>query len=354
MSLTPQLLCQDLLFSNSGSVNVSSDDIQISTSPVNFPDFYNSISSNFNILSQSFSLLKSSTSLEDSIKIWEIRLLWLIFNDKLLQAKQEATNLNNTIYISELGEVPPNPPRVLPLPRNNNGHINHRLLVLLLRLKSVPNLTLVNEFYKLCYQLRLRDHEHLSQKLVNLSYDIMVVLLINKNYSTLLNLLYLMENEMKLVKGSEVQIDRFNLLIIITRVFIYQQSQTPREIIRREMSQWDSDFGALKSSLDCLKYVLATVEPIYSPGSAESNLVKLETLSLDDLVSMVLDGKITTRIVCCTLGIWDLQNNYGFELNENGFLSTETDIPEEIGLSDCYLLMCTKWLQHITKVYGLE
>ncbi|EGV66592.1 hypothetical protein PSN45_002791 [Yamadazyma tenuis] len=371
MSLTPEIVAQDVLFAGPPPT----------TSGGSFKELYESIrskSSVDSILGQTYTLIRTSTDLNDSITLWEIRLLVLVFNNRITQAKYEAVCLNNVLYLAEndnvapaaVSSIPPNPQnqRVYPLPRNNNGVIDHKFLVLLLRLKSVPNMSLVNEFYKLCYQLRLKSDNYssdqLSVKLMNLSFDISVILIINKDYLTLLNLLDSMKSEIELDKSELYAsvLSGVKLLSILTKILIFDQTQTPRDAIKRQLRTSHSDDFHLvvDSALDDLVYVLNNISPIYSATLTEKDERTAATdiskadIDLDRLVSMVLEGKITGRILCSLLGMWDLKNNFKFAIEESEFLGEDLVSISNPTVSDCCALIRMDWLKHINKVYGLE
>ena len=73
-------------------------------------------------------------------------------------------------------------------------------------------MNLINELYKLIYQLRLKRNDNINndqislllvKNLQNLSYDNIVILTLTKNYLTLINFLSNLIQELKELKDSE-------------------------------------------------------------------------------------------------------------------------------------------------------
>lgn len=353
MSLNPALLSQDSLF-----VTISEYGGEVT-----LKDFHESlVQNNPNLVNLTFQLIKRSKSIKEILILWESRLVLHLFNNNLQIAKREAINLNNILYLSE-NNTPANNVSIYPLPKNNNAVINHSLIILLLRLKSVPNMVLLNEFYKLCYQLRLKSLENLSEKLLNLSFDIMVILIINKNYTTLINLLQSMITEMKLTKSNYTTFYYdAQLLLIIVKIFVYDTKGTPLQTIEKLISEEvsDSQFNDIKTnSIDNLLYVLHTIDPIYNQKSDKVTINNSE-FTLSTLVEYCVQAKISGRILCCLLGIYNLSNTYGFKVIDNEGELLFTNYPESLDTSEdinaelCYKLITRNWCDNVHKLFGLE
>lgn len=375
MSIDPDELSHDRLF--------------VRTAPagdMSLVEFHDSLNSDdVDIIAKSYSLLKLPLTSADKLKAWELRLLLLLFNNKLSQAKQEAINLNNVLYLLENNNQPPptQPPQtptqspgltIYPLPRNNHGMIHHRLLVLVLRLKSIPNLGLINEFYKLCYQLRLRssiDHyDELSKNLINLSFDTLIILTVNRHYLTLLNFLNSIVYEIKSNKLQDYNslLDNIKLFRIITKILLYESSNTNKLVIIdnikaehaqefTELQQGDSE------SLEYLVYVLNHIPShsqssnMSSPASSSYGTgstieITIDQLTLDKVIDLVLTGQITSRILYSTVGAWDLVNSFGFTLDKT--LNPRRVEHEEVSVTACLDIVLDQWCNNILKVYGLE
>lgn len=352
--------------------------------------------SNQELIDCTYYLLRSGQlTIEETLKVWEIRLTLTLFNDQLPLAKREAVNLNNALYIHENPNTqpPPNTSRVgsnlsanesaslaahsraallnnvvYPLPKNNNGQIGYRLLLMILRLKSIPNLILVNELYKLCYQMRLKGTSSeaikVQAKLTNLSYEVIMVLTITRNYFTLISFLNSLRHDVRVKielaeKGSHNERYHSNvcLLHVIISLLVWTKGKS-----KTELDQVPKDVTELfnqvdETSLVTLKHVLQTVPSVVG-GLDPGNAIKLsETLTLPKLVEMVWDKKISARVLCCTLATWELSNVHHTELVEEdgkSRLIVETIGDKKSKLDHVYGEIMPRWGQYINKVYGLE
>lgn len=346
-------------------------------------------------------LKDNSLLLSELLKIWEIRLILHLFNDQLTYAKKEAINLNNALYLNENNDIAPaqaqqvqspnskvdsrtssmnsrtgNTPSpnpdlqpIYPLPKNNNGLIEHSLLIMILRLRSIPNLSLVNELYKLCYQLRLRssgtreEKQSLKLKLINLSYDIIVILSITKNYHTLLNYLKSIRYELVLQKKQNQLSDTYTqylsnitLLWIIIVTMVYLRNGTKKDkvtdIITKNYKQTFED-DVNEESINGLSYVLSHILPL--PSSDDMVQVPEGKLTVLALVHLIQHGDISGRIICSTMGLWDISNVHGFALTKyHDFKLTRQPGEVSDGVSSCYDELTNDWSKFIYKVYGLE
>lgn len=354
------------------------------------------------IIDLTYYLLKNnSLSLSEILKIWEIRLILHLFNNQLSFAKKEAINLNNALYLNEnnniaptqgqqaqspnsnndsrtssmnsaTGNTPsPNPglQPIYPLPKNNNGVIEHSLLMMILRLRSIPNLSLVNEFYKLCYQLRLRssgaqeEKLDLQLKLINLSYDIIVILCITKNYHTLLNYLESIRYELVLQKKQGLLSDTYKqylsnvtLLWVIILIMVHVRNGAKKDkltdIITKYYQQAFED-DVYELSMNSLSYILSHILPL--PSSDDMAKVPQGPLTILHLVQLVLLGDISGRIICSTIGLWDISNVHGYTLTKDDEFKLSRqpkDVSSNVLL--CYDELTNDWGKFIYKVYGLE
>lgn len=354
------------------------------------------------LIDLTYYLLKNnSLSLSELLKIWEIRLILHLFNNQLTFAKKEAINLNNALYLNENNDIAPpqgqqvqspnsindsrassmnsgigNTPSpspglqpIYPLPKNNNGLIGHSLLILILRLRSIPNLSLVNELYKLCYQLRLRssgaeeEKVDLQLKLINLSYDIIVILSITKNYHTLLNYLESIRYELVLQKKQNQLSDMYRqylsnvtLLWVIILIMVYVRNGTKKDrltdiITKHYQHTFENNVNEL--SMNSLSYVLSHILPL--PSSEEMATVPPGALTILHLVQLILLGDISGRIICSTIGLWDISNVHGYSLTKDEEFKLNHQ-PKEVSdnMSSCYNELTSDWGKFIYKVYGLE
>lgn len=343
------------------------------------------------LIDNTYYLLRNGDfSTEELLLIWEIRLNLFMFNNQISFAKKEAINLNNSLYTNEnkTSNKETNPSQsslslshsninqdgqlllpIYPLPKNNDGKIGNNLLVLILRLKSIPNMHLVNELFKLCYQLRLRgtnqnqnDDLSTKTKLINLSYEVVVILTITKNYSTLLNYLGSIMHDLKnrLEKSTEEDDEykqyysNIKLVWLITKFTLATTNNSQVEHIKEEHQK---DFEEIdQSSIDSLVYVLQNIAPVYASATSMP-LVHASIRLAEDVARHVEEGKITGRIICSILGLWDISNVYKAHLEDDGKLAFVIDSIEDdnrSALQTAYRLITSKWCNYVHKVYGLE
>lgn len=363
------------------------------TNSITLKDLYNDLSANpisyDSIINKTYYLLKSSLSSSPSseltvqtcLKLWQIRLTCHLFNNNLNYAKKELINLNNSLYLNENHNISPsslntisggangNNNLLYPLPKNNLMIIDYKLLILLMRLKNFPNLNLTNELYKLIWQIRLKsnnspqdDTNDMNIILENLSFDNIVILIITKNFIPLINFLNQLIEELKeLNKTKENQYySNICLIYIIINLIVYCKKGKLGGIFDNVKQLWENDVNQFTKN--CLNYSLQKISPIITQSNPSESIHKCETI--DDLVELVNNDLITGRIICSTLGIWDLINNYDFTLAESedglqfrGKTSANKDISslsDEDLANECLKVLESQWCKYINKVYGLE
>lgn len=350
--------------------------------------------SNQDLIDLTYHILRNGNlTVDETLKLWEIRLTLTLFNDQLALARKEAVNLNNALYIRENPNAPPPsqsrmnssqslneagqnaqtsgpiPANVVyPLPKNNDGQIGYNLLLIILRLKSVPNLILVNEIYKICYQMRLKgtssEAAALLAKLTNLSYEVIMVLLITRNSFTLISFLDSLRQDVQTKidnadnsSHSKRLYSNVCLLEVLVTLMVWAKST----IEAKEQSvppQVTDLFGKVDEvSLASLKFVLQNVHSTVGGPESEDSKITMESLTLAKLAQLVKDKTISLRTVCCTLATWELSNVYQTELDEDeGKLRL---VVEALGepkskLDRVYAEIIPRWGQYVNKVYGLE
>lgn len=260
--------------------------------------------------------------LNELLPIWEIRLLLLVVAGDLASAKAEAVNLNNALYLREnsmSAGAPTEPQEVYPLPKNNDGVIQYGLLKLMLRLKSAVNMSLVNEVYKLGYQIRLKNPDKL--KLQNLSYHVMAILLATRSYWTLLN---------------------------FARSLVFQLSQL-------STNELDKLFLSHATAIEFLVQKLMGL-PLSLSEEAFNNQISNQTLSsiqyvfnIDNIYA-ISDVKLFD--VCSLLGLWELANTYEASVEDGEFVSHAPEASADFEL--CYQLIFPHWKEDFTRVFCFE
>lgn len=386
------------------------------------------------IINKTYYLLKSTNDISNALKLWQIRLTCHLFNNQLSYAKKELINLNNTLYLQENHNITPPPPPpaassssslslslsngstpnattttttnnnpIYPLPKNNQLIIDFKLLILLLRLKNFPNMNLINELYKLIYQLRLKRNDNINndqislllvKNLQNLSYDNIVILTLTKNYLTLINFLSNLIQELKELKDSEDKkqnmansfdcdyYSNINLIYLIINLIVHHKNhnQNHIDVVINDTNFnhiWDNQIN--ETTKNSLIYTLQHIPPSIASkhdNNPQESSIQFKCDSIKDLGQLVQEGKITGRIICSMLGIWDLSNTYGFTLSNNSnsdgnsalqftkinsqedqqqqqHLDINTLSKDEI-INKCCDLLNDQWCNYINKVYGLE
>lgn len=341
-----------------------------------------------------YSVLKNERlTKEEILTIWEIRLTLHLFADNLTCARKEAINVNNALYLLENRE---NKPRSLtegiagsfkdrrrtnhpllpiyPSPKNEEGGIRWSLIILMFRLKSIPSTSVINELHRLCYRNReIAQKEGASRdialRLINLSYDMVVILVISRSYLQLLCYLESLMYDLHLQKkGGVISSNNQNylsnivLLWSITLSLVHYRKGSDEEIVLQVIQDTCGptyELDVAVHSVHSLLYVLTTVKPSVSPGDDRSSLPASASISsLSDIVNLVYRGRITTRIICSMLGLWDLQNSFDYTLSRDSgtfhLIRQPTMPPAKESLNGVYDMMSTMWGNHINKVYGLE
>ncbi|KAK6458710.1 uncharacterized protein RJT20DRAFT_123763 [Scheffersomyces xylosifermentans] len=425
MTSSNQYLSQDSLFVKLPSIHEHSD--------VTLPQLVltvrqASINQYEQLLDQTYYLIKhDDLELAEILKLWQIRLILHLFNNQLAFAKKEAINLNNALYLHENNNVvpplppPPPPPQgassiaagasssslstsnsatssnsnsvapspsltpIYPLPKNNQSLIDYDLLVLLLRLKSLPNLNLINEVYKLNYQLRLKSSQDLKTKLINLSYDVMVVMIVTKNYLSLLNYAVNLREELRLLQSRDEFYDQYlsnitALLVIVETIILTHKDKLAGEIPVTELitEKYSKIYKEEVNSFtrNSLIYTIQFIEPTVTVPITESS-ISPETTSFDksdvklqDIIDLVQKNSLTSRIICSTMGLWDLSNIFpNFKLREGpehklefvnekkAGVETEEELEEKSAtelIDLVYSEVADNWYKYTYKIYGLE
>ncbi|EGW33181.1 uncharacterized protein SPAPADRAFT_60486 [Spathaspora passalidarum NRRL Y-27907] len=314
------------------------------------------------LITKTYYLIKSpSLSQSQIIKLWSIRLTLHLFNNQLNYAKKEAIKLNNALYLQETTSNPDPPSRtssltstssspmtpIYPLPKSI---LDFKLLVLLLRLKSIPNMNLVNELYKLNYQLRIKGVNELSEKLNNLSFDVIVVLILTKNYLTLQSMLINLHSQLS--ESGDVNYNKYKSQVLLLLIIIDSRIYTNKAFVEAEYSDKFSEIDQdTKNALVHASTKISQSE--IAPEFTLTDLIKVD---------------ITDRVIYSILAIWDLSNIFPFKLTNNdniiefSYQELEQEQKEEDpdDLSSDWLVdlaydeLNKHWGDNITKLYALE
>lgn len=259
------------------------------------------------------------------LKLWEIRLLLMIFTNQVDEARTEAINVNNCLYLVE-NESPK--AEVYPLPKLNDN-IPVSLLYLLAKLKNLPNIYLINELYKLTYQLRLKsnDLQNLRTYLQNFSYHILLILIITKNNcNTGLSYIKSLYQQVNSTYKSNL-----GLMIMLTEFKLMNQYQ----LLLLE------DF-----TIDSLKFV------VNEPSIDLQNFK--DFINIDNIDKIIID----------LASIWQLNCQYGFYFSSKDGVMSFTNNQEHVDIEntidtdktiDRSLDMLNKsWCNHVDKVFLIQ
>lgn len=311
---------------------------------------------------------------KDILILWEMRLTLLLFDGRLSTAKLEAVNLNNALFFHENptssstgrpGAIVegPSPAANFPLPKNNAGLISYLLLMLVLRLKSAPNLALVNELYKLCYQVRLKgvpvESMMVQKKLFNLSYEIISILVTARHHLTLLSFLQSLKRDSRLRIVSSCENGQLydTFLSNISIIWIYAQLVIRRgkgtdENLSEYGLRFEKEWSSIKEST---KKAFIEAVSLFSP-SEKHPLIGLDPLTflVTEFADLVSSDIISTRIISSTLAAWDLLNSPFSRPSSNKEVSVVEGEKHSTSLEKVYAALMEKWPQYADKVYGME
>lgn len=361
---------------------------EIPESPSTLEELYTDLLSTYDydsIIDKTYHIIKQhGLGWDQVLQVWEIRLTLHLWCNQLARARKEGVNLNNGIYQASAAQAKDTkqerpailqsspsmtsigsqnsarqqqPIPIFPLPKHLA--LPHSLTILLLRLKSLPNMNLVNEYYKLTYQLRLKSTVlELAPKLVNLSYDVIVILTLTKNYTTLINYIRSIRHELTVIDGDDYKQYRSNLslmLIISELVADKYFARTSTETAEKYASVFDEINDV---SRDSLRYVLRTIHPTTTSDTDSTeepqDPLNGSDLTLTSLVLLVESGALSTRIVCSTLGLWDIStSNNKLHIQHDGLHIEGSDPPED-QLQKSLDIISHNWHKYIYKVYALE
>lgn len=322
----------------------------------------------------------------DTLRVWELRLTLLLFEGNLPVAKREAINLNRLIYLHENPDAKVNvaqnakpvggndqqpqagrtnaPQQIYPLPRNNENGVPYLLLLLLLRLKSTPSMGMVNECYRVCYQLRLRgqdvEESLLQDQLMQLVYLIVVELVITKNSLTLVSylesLIRTLEDQLavKKMQKSERYLENVTFALFIARALVILHQTKNMAAQDKQFETLATQFTSESSlALRTLSFAMNSWAPhVGGPAPTPEEKVLETDLTGSSIIAFLRSGRISTRIICCTLAVWDL--DAAFDANLGGE-KLEVEVPQgEDKLDKIYSYVMSQWGDHANRVFCIE
>ncbi|KAK6461799.1 hypothetical protein DFJ63DRAFT_314430 [Scheffersomyces coipomensis] len=317
----------------------------------------------------------SSNSINDLLKLWEIRFNLLMFNSEVNLAHIESININNILYLQE--NIQDLNVSVYPLPKLDLKYYD--FLIKLLKLKSEYQLEgmivgsssgsggisggtgIINEIFKLNYQLRLKDNEvneEVEVKLINLSYQLIINLVILNHLPTLLTFVKgviseLERKEKKISMVLEQYLSNLIIVLIIVESYLLRGriiSKTSLQMVIR--GKYEDKFKLVNQfTKDSISYVI---------NQNQDGTVKVVTIT--DL----LDQDVTIKILVNIIGVWDLINTnkslilnnkdniISLKLEEPEVIEQEQEQEEDTLVDKIYNHVNNLWYKHIDKLYGLN
>ncbi|KAK6201045.1 uncharacterized protein RJT21DRAFT_1006 [Scheffersomyces amazonensis] len=361
-----EYITQDILFVRKPAENLSLlsiDEIyqELDSSSINYDT----------VIDQLYHIIKSNnhiSNINQLLKLWEIRLNLLVFSNRVDIAQQEAINLNNILYLQE--NIKDESITVYPLPKLDLKY--YRFLILILKLKSeqvsgtngavfnpAVGLNIINEIYKLNYQLRLKDTNQVQLKLIDLSYKLIINLIRLNSFNTLLTFLNGVIHELVIKTGTADKLEDLqsqylsNLIVIalIVNKYLLTETDSSKESIKRILS---FKFTELFNN-QVNQYTYDTF----------SYIINKSVSNIDDFIEEPILFKTVIKI----LGLWDLLDNNPLVTLQH----KESDLePEELPLTltlnetqqdnvngisivdKIYNKVNNQWYNHLDKSYGLN
>lgn len=230
---------------------------------------------------------------EDKLKLWEARLTLLMFY-LMNQARQEAVALNNHLFLLE-NDAPQ--AAVYPLPRNN-PMIPLLLLVLLLRLKLKPLVTVINEIYKLVYQTRLKSTSGggTRRQLMVALYEVLAALVASHQWLVVLNMATLTLEQAQNHAGYGDYASNLRLVTMIITALVggdtssddYQRLEKTTTDLWGYVMQRTGEYNGTFADIAAIASLAATVAPVLERLLAVWTLVTLGEIGVDDLDQLPL------------------------------------------------------------------
>ncbi|ODQ79490.1 hypothetical protein BABINDRAFT_167347 [Babjeviella inositovora NRRL Y-12698] len=308
--------------------------------------------------------------------LWQLRLNHL-FQESKLVARREGTNLAEAIHLLvRLGVQEPE--TQVPL-KNEASETPFGLQLSLLRVKytTATAFSIVNEYYKMVYRVRLsligalKEQRVMEVKKVSiLCYGVLSILVVKREFGAAIGLVSsVLSNHIKALHDQSFE-ENLRFLHLLLILLESKASGLP-SIKPLEAS------GLNKNSQRELWCVLENIAAIYSSDedqNRENLVVQKAQLANGGLGAMdiVLAGQalnvdsqlITGRILCSLLGMWELMLRYNVEMKEAGVtgwnfdalcdIFQPSDFEPEIAV--LHALVAKRWFNEalFNKVYGFE
>ncbi|ODV84313.1 hypothetical protein CANARDRAFT_8667 [[Candida] arabinofermentans NRRL YB-2248] len=329
---------------------------------------YLNISSYCKLIILSPNLSNFNLSLIDIYKIWEIRINCLLMsvNLKIPNSKSILPIITNTNYLrNEINPLIKNLTKLGSTDNNNKelfpNDINWSFKIILNRIKYGSSLLLVNYLYNELIQLRSNynnssiDKELISKQIIIILFNISSIMIARQEYLTIINLL----NQTKTIQNSYnlSQIQLLNILIITIYIFKSDNNNSNDDEFKSHLmypillKTYESFISNEDDSNKCIKQlikVLNNIEPIYNDkDSIPLSLTIDYKLTLNEIIELVQDLKITGRILCCLCGVYEIEMN-------NSIQDKEKEKGDNNKLNESLNIINNEWFVNINNLYAFE
>lgn len=290
------------LFSHPPSTAIAAYDLQAVIEDINDHHYDDAADKLYGLLQ-----LDSYTD-EAKLKLWQARLTLLMFT-QLERARHEAVALNNHLFLLE-NDAPA--ASVYPLPRNN-PMIPTLLLLLLLRLKLKPLVTVINEIYKLVYQTRLKLTKggDTRQQLMVALYEVLAALVASHQWLVVLNMALLTQSQAQAHNHDDYRDYASNLSLVVMIVSaLVGKEISPAQFDQLQLSTkqlWKyavnnlGDYTGTFADIAAVVSLATTLAPVLERLLAIWTLTTLLQCLVDDLDHLAatehasdVDGLVTT------------------------------------------------------------
>ncbi|KAG7751264.1 hypothetical protein KL911_001236 [Ogataea haglerorum] len=302
-------------------------------------EIYLAIASYCKLIILSPNLSNFSISLQDVFQIWELRINLLLMATSLrvpgsssqIPPIPNAQFLRNetNLFLKELIKLDDKET----LPKELSWHFK----LLINRIKYGPSLILVNQLYNELLQLRAttpRTTKDLANKSSIILYNVCAIMIARNELLTVFNLLN------QTLESDSDNPQQAILAALVGCLYTFKEKGSVsdsapffKEIVAA-FEKTDS------RTLSLLVTILNSVKPVYNEDHSTTMAMEKEhKFTLQEIISLVEDGKISGRILCSLCGLFEVER-----LTKNG----------ESELDKCLDLVHQQWTSHVQNIYAFE
>ncbi|ESX01196.1 hypothetical protein KL918_002835 [Ogataea parapolymorpha] len=300
---------------------------------------YLTIASYCKLIILSPNLSNFDISLQDVFQIWELRINLLLMaanlrvqdSSSLVPPIPNAQFLRNetNLFLKELIKLDDKET----LPKELSWHFK----LLINRIKYGPSLILVNQLYNDLVQLRVttpKGTKDLANKSSIILYNVCAIMIARNELLTVFNLL----NQTLESDSENSQLAGLTALVGCLYTFKDTGSVSDNAPFFNEIVAAFENTD--EQTLNLLVTILNSVEPVYNEDrSTTMSLEREHHFTLQEIIRLVEDGKISGRILCSLCGLLEVQR-----------LSTN----DESELDKCLDLVHQQWTSHPQNIYAFE